>query len=83
MEHLGVELHSPNGLLGGSKGSIPHIMCRTYHLKTFRDGGDSVTMTHPHLGTSIETLEERIIEIDGLKIGPSVLTAVGLLHLSA
>ena len=40
-------------------------------------------MGHPDLGTRRKALEERIIEIDGLEIGPSVLTAVGLLHLSA
>ena len=83
MEHLGVELHSPNRLFGGSKGGIPDILGRTYHLEVIGYGGDGITMTHPNLRTSIEAFEERIIEIDGLQISPSILTAIGLLDLTA
>ena len=85
MEHLGVELDSPDpsrpprsgggstGVLcpqalpsfggggGGCKCRIFHIVGRTDHLEAFGDGGDGVTMTHPDLGTSIESLEERIV----------------------
>ena len=84
MEHLGVELHGPNTLLLRTpEGSVLHILGRTYHLEIVGDGGDGVAMAHPHLRASVEALEERIVEVDGLEVGTTVLTAIGLLDLSA
>ena len=83
MEHLRMKLHSPHWLRGRGKGCVSHIMCRTNHLKALGDGGDGVAVTHPDLRTSVEAFEERIVEVDGLKVGTPVLAAVGLLDAAA
>ena len=49
VEHLGMELHSPDRLLGAGIGSILHIGGRGYHLEVFGDGSDGVAMAHPYL----------------------------------
>ena len=39
-------------------------------------------MRHPHLRAFLKAFEEWIVKVDGLQMGTSVLTAVGLLHLA-
>ena len=82
MEHLGVELYGPNRLSGRSESGISNVLCATDNLEIARDSGDGITMAHPHLRTLLEALEQRVVEIDGLKIGTSVLAAIGLFNLT-
>ena len=39
-------------------------------------------MTHPDLRTLLKALEKRIVEINGFEVSTSVLTGIGLLHLT-
>ena len=82
MVHLGVELYGPDGLLRRSKSGIDDIGRRTDDLKVAGDGGNRVTMTHPHLRLLLELLKERIRGIYRLKVGTSILARIGLLDLS-
>ena len=82
MEHLGVELHCPYRLLGAGKGGVLHVLSTADNLEIAWDGGDGVTMTHPHLRTLLESLEQRVVEIDSLEVGTSILARVGLFYLT-
>ena len=48
-------------------------------MEAFGDGGDGVAVAHPHLRAQFEASEEGAVEVDGLKMGTTILTAVGLL----
>ena len=82
VEHLGVELHGPHRLLGRGKGRIGNICRRTNHFEVVGDGRDGVAMAHPHLRAFLESLEERIGEIDAFQMGAAILARVGLFHLA-
>ena len=77
-----MELHSPYRLLGRSISSKLDIGCRCDALVIFGDGCDGITMAHPYLRVLDKSVEQRILGIEVLKIGASVLTRVGCLNLS-
>ena len=78
-----MELNGPYGLGGAGKGCVGNIGRRANHLEILRDSRDGVTMTHPHLRMLLKALEERIGGVDRLEISAAILTAIGLLNLTA
>ena len=78
-----MELHCPHRLLCRSVSCILHVGCRSDALKVFGDGGDGVAVAHPHLRVLNEALEQRVLSVEVLEVGTSVLARVGCLHLSA
>ena len=82
VEHLGVELHGPDGLLRGGIGGEAHVGRRGDALAVRGDGRDGVAMAHPHLRLGLETLEEGIAGLEVLQVGAAILATVGGLHLT-
>ena len=83
VEHLWVELYCPYRLFGRSISSILHISSRSDALVIIRDSSDGITMAHPNLRVLDESLEQRILLIEMLQVGTTILTAVSSLHLTA
>ena len=83
MEHLWVELYSPNRLLGRSISSILHIGSRSDALIVLRNSCDGIAMTHPNLRVLDESLEQWILLVELLQVSTTILTAVSSLHLTA
>ena len=81
VEHFRMELHSPNALVIGES-RVDNICRATNHMKTFRNSRYGISMTHPHLRIGLETAEKRIFDIYILQMGATILTRVGLFHLS-
>ena len=48
----------------------------------FRQFGDGVTMTHPHLRMVVQTFQQRIVVLKLSQVGASVLTAAGGFHIA-
>ena len=83
MKYLRVELYGPYGLGGRGKSRIHYIGSRADHLEIIGDGRNGVTVAHPHLRLLLKMLEEQVRSIHRLEVCPTVLPAVGLLHLTA
>ena len=88
VEHLGMELNgkyptrTPRGG-GAPEGGILHILRAADNLEAVGNLSDGVTMTHPYLRVLVKTMKQRICCVYRLKIGTTILTAVGFLHLAA
>ena len=65
VEHLGVELHGPEGVARAGVGGEAHIVGAGDDVAVLRNGGDGVAMAHPHLRVGFKVLEEGIGEVDG------------------
>ena len=83
VEHLGVELHGPDGLLRRGIGGEAHVGRRGDALAVRGDGRDGVAMAHPHLRLGLESLEEGIAGLEVLQVGAAILATVGGLHLTS
>ena len=89
--NLGVELNGKDGCLlhflargrGSPIGGVSDVCRGCYGLEPFGDGGYGVAMTHPNLRASVESLEERVVQVYLLQMGAPVLTGVCLLHLAS
>ena len=64
MEYLWMELHCPNSLIFGCIGGKFDVIRGGDALEALGDGGDGVTMAHPHLGILLKSLEQGIRGID-------------------
>ena len=83
MEHLGVELHGPEGqLLAGVRGEL-HVGRRRYGAAVGWNCRDGVAVAHPYLRVFLEALEQRVLGVELRKVGAPVLAGVRLFHLSA
>ena len=78
-----MELHSPYWLLGRCIGSKLNVGCRGDALVVLGNSCDGVAVAHPHLRVLYKSLEQRVLCVEVLQIGTSVLTGVGSLNLSA
>ena len=84
MEHLGMELYAPDTALGrGRIGGEVNVFGRSDGPIAFGDGGDGVTMTHPHLRRGCKAFEEGVGGIELLQVSPSVLSRIGLFDLAS
>ena len=83
VEHLGVELHAPDGFGVGGIGCVLHLFGAGYGVEAFGQSRDGVAVAHPHLAVLLEAVEERVVEVDGREVGAPVFAAAGGLHLAA
>ena len=49
-------------------------------MAVIRNRSDGVTMAHPHLRIFVETLEQRIVEIDRCQVDTTVFSRTSLFH---
>ena len=83
VENLRMELDGPKrGFIAGVS-SILNIGGRSDHMAVIGNGGNGIAMAHPHLRIILKSLEQRIAGIKHSEVGTAILTAVGLLDLSA
>ena len=62
---------------------VLYVLGRTDYFEAVGDGGDGVTMRHPHLRVLVEALEERVRGVDGLEVCTAIFAGVGLFHTAA
>ena len=83
VEHLGVELHAPQLLAFSLIGGVDDLFCRGDGAEALGEGGDGVAVAHPYLRVVGKALEERVLMVEGAKVRPPVLAALGAFHASA
>ena len=83
MEHLGVELHAPQPLALSLIGGVDDLFGRGDGAEALGEGGDGVAVAHPYLRVVGKALEERVLMVEGAKVRPPVLAALGTFHASA
>ena len=87
--YLGMELHGENTLaisfwlIAFGIRRILDILGGGDAVESVGDGGDGVTMRHPHLRVLVEALEERVRSVDGLEVCTAIFARVGLFHTAA
>jgi hypothetical protein len=80
--HLRVELYAPNAVVVVGEGSVFDVGRRADDMITFGDGGDRVTVTHPHLRAFLKTFKDRRLCVDGLEVRAAILAGARLLHVA-
>ena len=83
MEYFRMELHSPHVftfcLVGGNR----HLIRRSYRLKVIGNGGNRVSVAHPHLCILPYPFKKDVLRIERAEMGTPILAGTGWFHPSA
>ena len=83
VEHFGVELHAPYGLVLKLVGGVFHLVGGGNLPAVVGKFGDGVAVAHPDLRVRVEALEQGVVMVELSEVGAAVLAAAGGLHASA
>ena len=78
-----MELNAPNRLIVSSISGIFHLLGACDGVETVGQSRNRVAVTHPDLAVLVESLEERILEINAGEVGAAIFSAPCRLHLAA
>ena len=80
VEHFRMELHTPHLLTRHLVSGNRHLVRRSYSLEVIGNGGNRVSVAHPHLAIFPYPLEKDVLRIEGTEMGTSVLASTGGFH---